>query len=40
VPGLPEGRGQVAVDLAPGVTVADRARFFSFTKGQILTLDY
>ena len=29
-----------AADLAPGILVADKARFFSFTKGRILTLDY
>jgi hypothetical protein len=26
-------------DLAPGIQIADKDRFFSFTKGRILTLD-
>ncbi len=32
--------GKKPEDLLPGVTVADREEFFSFTKGRILTLDY
>jgi intracellular sulfur oxidation DsrE/DsrF family protein len=39
-PGCLKAAGKSAADLAPGVTVADRARFFSFTKGRIVTLDY
>ena len=31
---------KTAADLAPGVQLADKDRFFSFTKGRILTLDY
>jgi hypothetical protein len=40
VPGLLEGRGKTPADLMPGVKVADKDAFFSFTKGRILTLDY
>ena len=29
-----------ADDGMPGVMIADKDRFFSFTKGRILTLDY
>jgi predicted peroxiredoxin len=32
--------GLVPEDLRPGVTVADKDRFFSFTSGRILTIDY
>jgi predicted peroxiredoxin len=32
--------GKSAGDLASGVEVADKSRFFSFTTGRILTLDY
>jgi intracellular sulfur oxidation DsrE/DsrF family protein len=39
-PGCLKAAGKAAADLAPGVLVADKARFFSFTKGRILTLDY
>ncbi len=39
-PGCLKAAGKAAADLAPGVTVADTRRFFSFTKGRILTLDY
>ncbi len=27
-------------DLAQGIQLADKKKFFSFTKGRILTLDY
>jgi predicted peroxiredoxin len=39
-PGCLKAAGKSAADLAPGVAVADRARFFSFTEGRIVTLDY
>ncbi|MFZ5939347.1 MAG: DsrE family protein [Bacteroidota bacterium] len=32
--------GKTAADLRPGVIVAEKDLFFSFTKGRILTLDY
>jgi len=39
-PGCLKASGKSPADLAPGILVADKARFFSFTKGRILTLDY
>ncbi|MBE0637295.1 MAG: DsrE family protein [Bacteroidales bacterium] len=39
-PGCLEAAGKTADDLTNGVTVADKEKFFSFTKGRILTLDY
>jgi predicted peroxiredoxin len=39
-PGCLKAAGKSPADLAPGILVADKARFFSFTKGRILTLDY
>ena len=39
-PGCLKAAGKAPDDLAPGVEVADKDRFFSFTKGRILTLDY
>jgi predicted peroxiredoxin len=39
-PGCLKAAGKTADDLAPGVQIADKDRFFSFTKGRILTLDY
>jgi predicted peroxiredoxin len=39
-PGCLKAAGRSPADLAPGILVADKARFFSFTKGRILTLDY
>lgn len=39
-PGCLKAAGKTADDLVAGVEVADKARFFSFTKGRILTLDY
>ena len=38
-PGCLKVAGKAPTDLAPGIVVADKARFFSFTKGRILTLD-
>lgn len=32
--------GRTAEDLLPGVKVADKASFFSFTRGRILSIDY
>lgn len=32
--------GKTKEDLAEGIQIADKARFFSFTKGRIVTLDY
>lgn len=39
-PGCLKAAGKGASDLAAGVQVADKSRFFSFTTGRILTLDY
>ncbi len=39
-PGCLKASGKSAEDLMPGVQVADKSKFFSFTKGRILTLDY
>ena len=39
-PGCLKAAGKTPDDLAPGVQIADKDRFFSFTKGRILTLDY
>jgi len=32
--------GKIPDDLAPGIQIADKDRFFTFTKGRILTMDY
>jgi predicted peroxiredoxin len=39
-PGCLKAAGKTKDDLADGVQIADKAAFFSFTKGRILTLDY
>jgi predicted peroxiredoxin len=39
-PGCLKAAGKTPKDLAPGVQVADKDRFFNFTEGRILTLDY
>jgi predicted peroxiredoxin len=39
-PGCLKAAGKTADDLAAGLKLADKKRFFSFTKGRILTLDY
>jgi predicted peroxiredoxin len=39
-PGCLQAAGKTAADLAPGIAVADKESFFSFTQGRILTLDY
>lgn len=39
-PGCLKAAGKTKDDLAAGVQLAEKDRFFSFTKGRILTLDY
>jgi len=39
-PGCLKAAGKTAGDLAAGIATADKTRFFSFTKGRILTIDY
>ncbi|MCG6921569.1 MAG: DsrE family protein [Acidobacteria bacterium] len=39
-PGCLKAAGRTKDDLADGVQIANKAAFFSFTKGRILTLDY
>jgi intracellular sulfur oxidation DsrE/DsrF family protein len=39
-PGCLKAAGMTAADLMPGVKVAEKEAFFTFTKGRILTLDY
>ena len=39
-PGCLKVAGKSAADLAPGIQVADKVKFFSFTSGRILALDY
>jgi len=39
-PGCLKVAGKTPADLAPGIQVADKAKFFSFTSGRILALDY
>jgi predicted peroxiredoxin len=39
-PGCLKASGKTADDLMEGVKVADKASFFNFTNGRILTLDY
>lgn len=39
-PGCFAAAGKSAADLASGIQVADTQKFFSFTNGRILTLDY
>jgi len=39
-PGCLKAAGETAEDLAPGIQIADKDKFFTFTKGRILTLDY
>jgi predicted peroxiredoxin len=39
-PGCLKAAGKTPADLAPGIQVADKKTFFSFTKGHILSLDY
>jgi len=39
-PGCLQAAGKTPEDLADGIVVADKAAFFNFTDGRILTLDY
>jgi predicted peroxiredoxin len=39
-PGCLKAAGKSAADLAPGIQIADKTKFFSFATGRILTLDY
>jgi len=39
-PGCLSAAGKTPADLAPGIQVADKKAFFTFTKGRILSLDY
>jgi len=39
-PGCLKAAGKSPADLAPGIQVADKAKFFSFTSGRIINLDY
>jgi len=39
-PGCLKAAGKTVEDLGPGIRVAEKTTFFSFTKGRILTLDY
>jgi len=39
-PGCLKAAGKTPADLMPGVKVADKDAFFTFTEGRILTLDY
>jgi predicted peroxiredoxin len=39
-PGCLKAAGKTPEDLAPGVQIADKKAFFTFTKGRILSLDY
>lgn len=39
-PGCLKAAGKTKEDLANGIQVADKKKFFSFTKGRMLTLDY
>lgn len=39
-PGCMKAAGVTAEDLMDGIQVADKERFFNFTAGRILTLDY
>lgn len=39
-PGCLKAAGKTPADLAPGIQTADKSKFFSFTSGRILALDY
>jgi predicted peroxiredoxin len=39
-PGCLKAAGKTPADLAPGIQLADKKAFFTFTKGRILSLDY
>jgi hypothetical protein len=38
-PSCLQAAGKTPADLAPGIALADKAKFFSFTQGRILTID-
>ncbi|NTW23088.1 MAG: peroxiredoxin [Lentimicrobium sp.] len=39
-PSCLKAAGKSEADLMPGVKIADKAQFFNFTKGRILTMNY
>lgn len=39
-PGCLKAGGKTPDDLMPGIMIAEKEKFFSFTKGRIITLDY
>lgn len=39
-PGCLKAAGKEPSDLLEGIQIADKAKFFTFTKGRILTIDY
>jgi intracellular sulfur oxidation DsrE/DsrF family protein len=39
-PGCLKAAGKSAADLADGIQLADKKKFFTFTDGRILSLDY
>lgn len=39
-PNCLKAAGKSSADLAPGIRVADKAKFFGFTSGRIISLDY
>lgn len=39
-PGCLKAAGKTKEDLAEGISVADKDKFFNFTKGRIVTIDY
>ena len=39
-PGCLKAAGKTEKDLMDGIKIADKEKFFSFTKGRILTIDY
>lgn len=39
-PGCLKAAGKTQEDLMPGIAVAEKERFFNFTKGRIISLDY
>lgn len=39
-PGCLKAAGKTKDDLMPGIAVAEKERFFNFTKGRIISLDY
>jgi hypothetical protein len=39
-PGCLKAAGKTPADLAAGIQVANKDKFFSFTSGRVITLDY